>query len=444
MIHLDYIIRLLSGALPFCLTVFTGSYYTFATRFFQIRNFVLAFKILKGEKLQGISGFSAMCNSLSAAIGTGNIVGVAAALSLGGAGSVFWMWISSFLGMVIKSGEIALGVFYRNEKSEEFIGGPHIYIQNALPKHFKFLAFGFAFFGLISTVFGGNMAQINSAVSGITDNIFLRLFIGAVAAAVVWRVISGGTEKIADFLSKMLPFMAIAYILLCIGVIVKNYSLIPVAFKNIFVGAFSPKAVTGGAVGSVLNVISTGAAKGIFSNEAGLGTAAVAHAGVTNAKPFSQSLYGIFEVFADTTVMCTLTALTILTSGVIIDYNKSPSAVLTINALSTLYGSASAFILNVMLLLFGVSSVIGWATYGVNFCRFLFKKKGEKSFMLCYPLFCAVGAVLSGNFVWKAAELSNGILVIINLFAMMFLSKEVLMLLKEKGNDRKENFKSSK
>ncbi len=444
MIKLDFVFKLLSGSLPFCLTLIAGGYFTLATRFFQVRNFIPSFLILKGEKGQGISAFSAMCNSLSAAIGTGNIVGVAAALSLGGAGAVFWMWVSSFLGMVIKSGEIALGVFFRKKTAGEFIGGPHIYIQNAMLSPFKFLAYIFATSGIFSAVFCGNMAQINSAVSGITDSAFIRLFIGIAAAVVVWRVICGGTQKIAAFLSKMLPFMAVAYILLCLGVIIKNYTAIPNAFADIFVGAFKPKAVTGGAVGSILNVISTGAAKGIFSNEAGLGTAAVAHSTVENAKPLSQSLFGIFEVFVDTTVLCTLTALTILTSGVIIDYNKAPSARLTINALSTLYGDASAVILSVMLLLFGVSSVIGWATYGVNFCRFLFNEKGEKIFILCYPLFCVFGAVISGGFVWQAAELSNGVMVIINLFAMLFLSKEVLTLLKENKNDRKKNFKYSK
>ncbi len=425
---LNFALNMLSGALPFCLTVIVGGYLTVKTRFFQFRNFGASLKLLKGEKTNGISGFSAMCNSLSAAIGTGNIVGVAAAITLGGAGAVFWMWISSFLGMVIKAGEIALGVFY----CQKLDGGPHIYIKNACPKSIRFLAVIFAVIGVLASLFCGNMTQINAAVSGTSKSVLIKLLIGALAALVTGFVIGGGVEKIAGFLSGLLPFMAVLYIALCMGVILRNLGDLPNAFKSIFVGAFSPKAVTGGAVGSILNVISVGASKGIFSNEAGVGTAAIAHSAVSGAKPFKQSLYGIFEVFIDTILLCTLTALTILTSGVIIEYNAPPNSALTVGALSTLYGNASLLILNVMLLLFGVSSVIGWASYGISFCKFLFSKKGERLFVLIYPLFCVLGSVLSGNLVWRLAELFNGALVIINLCVMAFLSKKVIKLLKEK------------
>ncbi len=425
---LNFALNLLSGTLPFCLTVIVGGYLTVKTHFFQFRNFGASLRILKGQKTKGISGFSAMCNSLSAAIGTGNIVGVAAAITLGGAGAVFWMWISSFLGMLIKSGEIALGVFYRDKTD----GGPHIYIKNACPKCIRFLAIIFAAVGVLASFFCGNMTQINAAVSGASKSVSIKLLIGTLAALVTGFVICGGVEKIAGFLSKLLPFMAVLYIALCLGVILRNLGDLPNAFKSIFIGAFSPKAVTGGAVGGILNVISVGASKGIFSNEAGVGTAAIAHSCVFGAKPFKQSLYGIFEVFADTTFLCTLTALTILTSGVIIDYNTPPNSALTVGALSTLYGEASSAILNAMLLLFGVSSVIGWASYGISFCKFLFSKKGERFFVLIYPLFCVLGSVLSGNLVWRLAELFNGVLVIINLCVMAFLSKKVIMLLKEK------------
>ncbi len=425
---LDFVLSLLSGALPFCLTLIVGGYLTVKTHFFQFKNFGASLRLFKGEKADGISGFSAMCNSLSAAIGTGNIVGVAAAISLSGAGAVFWMWISSFLGMVIKSGEIALGVFYR----EKIGGGPHIYIKNACPKSARFLAVIFAFVGVLATFFCGNMTQINAAVSGVAQSPLIKLLVGALAAVVTGLVICGGAEKIAGFLSKMLPFMAVLYIALCLGVILRNFTALPNAVESIFVGAFTPRAVTGGAVVGLLNVISTGASKGIFSNEAGVGTAAIAHSSVSGAKPLRQSLYGIFEVFIDTILLCTLTALTILTSGVIIDYGTLSNSALTIGAFSTLYGGASAFILNVMMLLFGVSSIIGWASYGISFCGFLFSKKGERLFVLIYPLFCIAGSLLSHNFVWRLAELFNGILAIINLCVMAFLSKKVIALLKEK------------
>ncbi len=441
---LSFIFALISGALPFCLTVLIGGYFTIKTGFFQVKYFTRSFAVLKGDKNGKINGFSAMCNSLSAALGTGNIVGVAAALSVGGAGAIFWMWISAFLGMIIKSAEIALGVFYRSKNGENFTGGPHIYIKNALPKNLRFLSIIFAFAGLFATFFCGNMTQINSAVSGATTSLNVRFLIGISSAIAVFFVICGGASKIADFLSKLLPFMAVVYTLLCFGVIFKNSNALPQAFQNIFVGAFSPKSITGGAIGSVLRVISVGASKGIFSNEAGVGTAAIAHSQVLGAKPFSQSLYGVFEVFVDTVFLCTLTALTILTSGVIIDYNEAPASNLTISALSTLYGSASGYILTAMLLLFGISSVMGWATYGISFSEFLFGCFGKKAFILIYPLFCVIGAVLSANFVWKTAELLNGILVIINLLVLTFLSKNVISLLKEKENDKAENFKATK
>lgn len=429
---LDFVLTLVSGSLPFCLTVLTGGYFTFKTRCFQLRYFGDSMKALKGVKGGGINSFSAMCNSLSAALGTGNIVGVAAALSAGGAGAVFWMWISAFLGMIIKSAEIALGVFYRSKNNENFIGGPHVYIKNAMPHKVQFLSLFFAFVGLLATFFCGNMTQINSAVSGISKSLNMRFLIGTLSAVIVFFIICGGISKIAVFLSKLLPCMATIYILLCLGIILKNYTALPQAFESIFVGAFSPKAATGGAVGSILTVISVGASKGIFSNEAGVGTAAIAHSSVNTAKPFSQSLYGIFEVFVDTILLCTLTALTILTSGVIIDYNKSPASTLTISALSTLYGNASGYILSAILLLFAVSSVIGWATYGINFSEFLFGTNGKKVFIIIYPFFCIAGSVLSASLVWKLAELFNGILVIINLLILIFLSKKVLWLLKEK------------
>ncbi len=427
----NFIFNLISGALPFCLTVLVGGYFTFKTGAFQLKYFARSFNALKGEK----GGFSAMCNSLSAALGTGNIVGVAAALSTGGAGAVFWMWISAFFSMIIKSAEIALGVFYRSKKGENHIGGPHIYIKNAMPKKSSFLGVIFAFLGFVATFFCGNMTQINSAVSGVSKSGNIRLLIGILTAITVFFIICGGVQKIADFLTKLLPFMAIIYILLCFGVILKNYGAIPQAFKSIFIGAFLPKAVTGGVIGSVLRSISVGASKGIFSNEAGVGTAAIAHSSVGEAKPFKQSLYGIFEVFIDTILLCTLTALTILTSGVIIDYNKAPASTLTISALSTLYGNASSYILSGLLLLFGISSVIGWATYGISFSEFLFGNTGKKIFIAVYPIFTVVGAVLSASFVWQTAELLNGVLVIINLLVLIFLSKKVVSLLKEKKND---------
>ncbi len=440
---MDFIEGLISGTFPFILTVFFGGYLTLKTGFFQLRQFFSSIKILS-VKGDGKASFGAMCNSLAAAIGTGNIVGVAAAISLGGAGAVFWMWVSAMLGMVIKSGEIAVGIFYREKKGEEYVGGPHYYIKNALPKSFSFLGVIFAFFGIIASFFCGNITQINSAVSSVPKNAVIRLTAGIIIAVIIFFVIGGGVLKIIRFLEKMLPFMALLYILLCLGVIVRNINELPSAFYEIFVGAFNPRAVTGGCVGSVLNVISIGASKGIFSNEAGLGTAAVAHSTVKDATPQKQSLFGIFEVFVDTILICTLTALTILTSGVIIDYESGLKANLTLDAFSTVYGKTSYILLLVMLLLFGVSSVIGWASYGINFTEFLFGKKGIRLFLYIYPAVCVVGAVANTEFVWRLAEVFNGVLVIINLFGMIYLSNDVIDILKENKNDKTKDRKAKR
>lgn len=432
-ITLNFLERLFSGSFPFVLTVFLGGYFTLKTRFFQFKNLVPSFFFLRKKKGDRKASFLAMCNSLSAAIGTGNIVGVAAAVSLGGAGAIFWMWITALLGMVIKAGEIALGVYYREKNGDNFQGGPIFYIKNGLNKKWGFLATAFAVLGLASSFFCGNVTQINSAALAVSQNHLIRFIIGGLSGCIIFFVIRGGVTKIYGFLGLLLPFMSVLYILLCVGVLALNYEEIAPAFLKIFVGAFSPKSVTGGAVGSVISVISIGASKGIFSNEAGLGTAAIAHATPENATPKQQSLFGIFEVFIDTILICTLTGLTILTSGVIIDYGTVSDKLLTVSAFSTVYGDFSSYILSIMLLLFGISSVIGWATYGISFADFLLGKKAVKIYVFIYPIVSVIGAVSSGVIVWRLAELFNGFMVIINLLVMSFLSKEVILLLK--GNE---------
>ncbi len=430
-VTLNFFERLFSGSIPFVLTIVLGGFLTVKSGFFQFKKFLPSFRFLNEKDKK--ASFLAMCNSLSAAIGTGNIVGVAAAVSLGGAGAIFWMWVTALLGMVIKAGEIALGIVYREKSGEKFLGGPIYYIKNGLGEKCKFLAFIFAVLGVISSFFCGNVTQINSAVSLVSQSGLIRLFIGVLAAVITFFVIRGGLKKISGFLGFVLPFMSVLYILLCVGVLALNYKEIGGAFYKIFVGAVSPKSVTGGAVGSVITVMSIGASKGIFSNEAGLGTAAIAHSSVRNTTPKTQSFFGIFEVFVDTILICTLTGLTILTSGVIIDYGTVSDKLLTVSAFSTVYGNFSEYILSVMLLLFGISSIIGWASYGLNFADFLFGEKAVKIYVFIYPIFCVIGAVSSGVTVWRLAELFNGFMVIINLLVMSFLSKEVILLLK--GNE---------
>ena len=261
-----------------------------------------------------------------------------------------------------------------------------------------------------------------------------RIPLGIVFAVITAVVVVGGVSKISSFTTKAVPFMSLLYIVLCFGVIAVNIDLLPECFLQIIKGAFDPSAVTGGAVGSVISTIISGASKGVFSNEAGLGTAAMAYSVAEDTNPYKQGLYGIFEVFLDTIVLCTLTALTILCSGVIIDYGNAESMPI-IDSFESVYGGFSKGILAVMLCLFGISSIIGWAVYGITCSRYLFGEKGEKIFTFIYPLFCILGAVLNVSTVWRAAEFFNGIMLIINLFSIITLSDKVIPILRGRKND---------
>lgn len=422
---LYFLQTLFSGMLPFTLLMLVGVYFTVKTRFYQFGNLFNSVKLffsLKQDGQKGITPFKAACNSLAATMGTGNIVGVAAAVALGGAGAVFWMWISALLAMCIKSAEIVAGIKYKKAGSGA-LGGPMYYIKS------KFFARLYAFAGIIGCFFSGNILQTNSAVLYFGLGKEKRILIGIIFALITLAVVTGGVSKISKFTTKAVPVMSIIYVLLCAGVIAVNAKSLPDCFLNIIVGAFNPSAVTGGAVGSIITTFTSGASKGVFSNEAGLGTAAIAYSATDNADIKKQSLYGVFEVFFDTIILCTLTALTILCSGVIIDYG-SAETLSVIDAFNSVYGAISQVLLAVMLSLFGIASIIGWAVYGISISSFLFGKKGSKIFTVIYPFFCILGAALNANTVWKAAEFFNGVMLIINLFALLLLSDEITPYLK--------------
>ncbi len=438
--YLNLTENFISGMLPFTFLIVSGMYFTYKTRAVQIRKLGKAIKFslsLKNNSSDGISSLGAMCNSLAATVGTGNIAGVASAISVGGAGAVFWMWVSAFFSMAVKASEITLALKYRKKCGDSYIGGPMYYIKEKLGKIGIPLAFVFSLFCVFSSFTTGNITQVNACVSAIGAGAYIKLTVGVVFGLTVFFVIKGGAKKITKFTTAVLPLMTALYIILCLGVILKNISFLGDAIVSVFKGAISPKAVTGGAVGSVYITLITGAQKGIFSNEAGLGTAALAHTAAHNADAETQGYFGIFEVMADTLLICTLTALTILTSGVIIDYKNVASSELVGNALATLYGGFSRPLLSLMLCLFGVSSVLGWANYGITASRFLKGKNGEKIFIYIYPFFCVVGALLSVKLAWRFADFFNGIMLIINTFAVLYLSKEALFMPKENYNDKK-------
>lgn len=436
---------LISGTVPLVFLVLFGIAITFKTKGFQIRNFLKSIKFaLRGNKTRKgeISSFEAVCNSLAATVGTGNIAGVAAAISTGGAGAVFWMWVTAFLSMAIKAVEITVAVgCAKKDKNRCFIGPIGCTVKGK--RRFGGLATAFAVTGVLTAFTTGNITQINACVSAVGGEFMADVILGFGFCAVVMLVVVGGAKKIIKFTTYILPFMAILYIVFCLGAIAKNSARLDDAFLSIFKGAFSPKAVTGGAVGSLACVVITGAQKGIFSNEAGLSTSGIAHALVKDANAQTQGLFGIFEVFVDTILICTLTALTILSSGVIIDYGKTASSALAVQSLAIVYGNFSKTALALMLCLFGVSSVLGWAVYGIRFSGYLWGEKGEKAFEIIYPLFCIVGAVMRVDFAWRLAQIFNGIMLCINLFALQSFWDDAVEILKGKDYARK-NTKNTK
>ena len=421
------------------------------TGFLQIRKFPYAMKVTIGrmfKKKEAADGamtpFQAVCTALAATVGTGNIAGVAGAIAIGGPGAVFWMWISAILGMCTKFSEVTLAVHFRetNEKGE-LVGGPMYYIKNGLKKHWHWLAYLFSIFGVL-TVFGtGNATQVNTITTAIDSALFnygiiskdsastVNLIIGIVLAVLLSLILLGGIKRIGQVTEKLVPFMAVIYIVFALGVVALNFQNIPHVFASIFKGAFSPASVTGGAVGSFFMSMKKGVSRGIFSNEAGLGTGSIAHACADTRKPVKQGLFGIFEVFVDTIVICTLTALVILCSEIPVHYGSAAGAELTILGFTSTYGTWISIFTAVAMCCFAFSTIIGWGLYGSRCIEFLLGPKVNKPFMLVYSLVAIVGATMDLGLMWSIAETFNGLMAIPNLIAVFLLSGVVVKLVKE-------------
>ena len=428
-----------------------GLVLSFRTRFLQIRKFPYAMKVTIGRmfrKKQAADGamtpFQAVCTALAATVGTGNIAGVAGAIAIGGPGAVFWMWISALLGMCTKFSEVTLAVHFREKNDKgEFVGGPMYYIKNGLKKHWHWLAYLFAAFGVI-TVFGtGNATQVNTITTAIDSALFnygiiskdsvsnINLVIGIVLAVLLALILLGGIKRIGQVTEKLVPFMALFYVVLALGVVILNINHVPAVFKEIVEGAFSPASVTGGVVGSFFMSMKKGVSRGIFSNEAGLGTGSIAHACADTRKPVKQGFFGIFEVFVDTIVICTLTALVILCSEVPITYGQAAGAELTISGFTATYGNWVSLFTAVAMCCFAFSTIIGWGLYGARCIEFLFGTKVNKPFMFVYSLVAIVGATLDLGLLWSIAETFNGLMAIPNLIAVFLLSGVVVKLVRE-------------
>ncbi len=428
-----------------------GLYLSIGTRFIQIRKFPLAIKTTIGRifsKKDSSDGtmtpFQAVCTALAATVGTGNIAGVAGAIAIGGPGAVFWMWVSAFLGMCTKFSEVTLAVHFRERNAHgDYVGGPMYYIKNGLSKNWHWLAVLFSVFGVL-TVFGtGNATQVNTITTAINTALLnynlispdsvktVNLVLGVVIAIIVGLVLLGGVKRIGKVTEKLVPFMALLYIVLSLGVVLLNIEHVPSVFASIINGAFNPSAVTGGIVGSSFLSMKKGVSRGIFSNEAGLGTGSIAHACADTKKPVKQGLFGIFEVFTDTIVICTLTALVILVSGVSVPYGADAGAELTISGFTATYGNWVSIFTAVAMCCFAFSTIIGWGLYGARCIEFLFSVKVIRPFMIAYSLVAILGATMDLGLLWSIAETFNGLMSIPNLIALFLLSGTVKKLVKE-------------
>ncbi|HQO71744.1 MAG: sodium:alanine symporter family protein [Tissierellia bacterium] len=427
------------GPVLLILVLGTGTYLSFMTGFFSITKigYVLKntlFKMFaKDDKGEGeVTAFQAVATALAATVGTGNIAGVATAIALGGPGAVFWMWLAAIMGMTTKYAEVVLAVNYR-EKTEDgrFVGGPMYYITNGLGKSWKWLAVLFAFFGTFASFGIGCMVQSNSVALSAQSTFGIPvLATGIVLAILTAVVIVGGIKRIGAFTEKLVPFMAALYILGGLWLLISNAAKIPAAFAMIFSNAFTGTAAVGGFTGTVMmQAIRFGIARGIFTNEAGLGSAPIAHAAATTDHPVRQGLWGVFEVFTDTIVICSITALSILVTGV---WETGESgAVLSAMAFDTGIPVVGRFIVSIGLILFAYSTILGWEYYGERCLEYLAGTKPIIVYRLLWVVAVVVGAIGGLEFMWDLADTLNGLMAFPNLVGVLILSPVVFKLTRE-------------
>lgn len=423
------------------LIIGTGIYFTFRTKFFQIAHFARVvnetvlgiFKkksVTKTKEKHSITQFQALSTALAATIGTGNIAGVATAITMGGPGAVFWMWISAFFGMMTNFSENVLGIYYRKKNSKgEWAGGAMYYIENGL--HCKWLAVIFAVFCILASFGIGNMTQVNSISSAMKESFSIPpIIIGLILAALVAVVILGGIKRIGKITEKIVPFMALAYIIGAIVIVCINHTDIPNAFSAIFKDAFGLQAVGGGLAGiAVKNAMTWGFKRGVFSNEAGLGSSVMVHSASNVKEPVIQGMWGIFEVFADTIVVCTLTALVVLCTGVA-ETTALEGVPLVSAAFAHGFGNFAGKFVSVAILLFAFSTVLGWSYYGEKAVEYIFGTKATVVYKVIFVAFVVVGATMNLGLAWDLSDTFNGLMAIPNLIGVLFLSGTVIKITK--------------
>lgn len=417
------------------LIVGVGLYLTVGLNFMPWRKLGYGFKMLFSKedrpKAEGeISPFSALMTALSATIGTGNIAGVATAVAVGGPGALFWMWVTALVGMATKYGEAVCAVKYREvDDNGDHVGGPMYYIKNGMGSAWIWLGFLFAIFGAIAAFGIGNTVQTNSIASALEKTYSVPPVVtGVVIAVLVAAVILGGIKRIADVAGKLVPLMAIIYIVAAIVVIVINIDKVPAAFGDIFGQAFTGTAAAGGFLGMVIK----GVARGVFSNEAGLGSAPIAHAAAKTDDPVRQGSIAMLGTFIDTIVVCTMTGLVIVMSGLWSgDLNGAP---LTAGAFDSFMSGIGDHVVAICLSIFAFTTILGWSFYGEKCVEFLFGVKVILGYRILWISATFVGAILGLDFVWLLADTLNAMMAIPNLIALLILSPIVFSLSKEYFN----------
>lgn len=440
----DWLNGIVWGVPMLALLIGAGLFLTVLLKGIQFRKFGYAMKNTVGRAFKkqqagkgAITPFQAMTTALAATVGTGNIAGITAAVTMGGPGVIFWLWVSALVGMATKFSEIVLAVKYRERNdSGDWVGGPMYYIKNGMGKNWGWLASAFCVFGVLASFGIGNAVQVGNITSSVGNvitefchvnektNSTINLIIGLVTALIVGAVMFGGIKRLGAVTEKLIPVMSLLYIFCCLAVIFKNYGKLGAVFSMIIKGAFTPGGMTGGAAAVTLkSCVTWGLKRGIFSNEAGLGSAPIAHASTSERDPVMQGLFGIFEVFADSIVICTLTGVTLLTSGVELNYGVQGATALNALAFGTVFGDKlSALLIALVLSLFALSTMLSWGLYGSRCIEAIFGTEAVNAYRIVFVAVTVVGAVIKLDLAWNIADTLNGLMAIPNLVALMGLS----------------------
>ncbi|HEM3612844.1 TPA: sodium:alanine symporter family protein [Streptococcus suis] len=414
------------------LLVGTGVYFTLRLGVFQIGKLPTAFRLIFSSDQSGqgdVSSFAALCTALAATVGTGNIVGVATAITTGGPGALFWMWVAAFFGMATKYAEGFLAIKYRTKDANgQAAGGPMHYITLGMGQKWKPLAIFFAISGVLVALLGmGTFSQVNSIASSMSASFGLApQLVSIVTAISIAFFIFGGIEKISDVSTKIVPFMAILYILASLIVLVVHWNELLPTLGLVLKSAFSPAAAVGGFVGAtVKEAIQRGIARGVFSNESGLGSAPIAAAAAKSDNPVEQGLISMTGTFIDTIIICTLTGLTILVTGQW-SVEGLEGAPLTQAAFATVFGNTGSIALTISLVLFAFTTILGWSYYGERCIEFLFGTKSILPYRLLFVAMVALGGFLKLDLIWTIADIVNGLMALPNLIALLALSPVII------------------